>query len=443
MEKTGKAPPKSIVSRLGEIGSLTASIGMDLAGSKLGGFFDTQIGREKRSLDSLARNAAKLAGTLGNLKGAAMKVGQMLSLYDAFLPKELTEALQSLQSAAPPVAFGEMAGVLAEDIPAYRNWIGDISDEALASASVGQVHRARLKDGREIVIKVQYPGIERAMQSDLKSLRLLISLIATTLPFKADSKALLDEVHTMILTELDYQKEAKNQQAFGSFFQNQEQICIPAIIPELCSPRVIASTYEPGHSLQEMDSFTALEQSTMGIIIFEFLLDQIFFFQQIHSDPNPGNFALRPNGQLVVYDFGSVKKIPPLLVRGYRRLLQAALIDRDPKPIPSILKEMGIHKHDQSPIPVQVIQDWFTIYEQVFYQEYCFGSGNANRLIRQIRELGQRHFLESLDLVFPADLVFIDRTLGGTFGNLAKLETCAHFGNLIQERLALYSRSDI
>lgn len=433
--RDNNSPTSSALGRLFEIGSLATSIGLDLVGNKAGSILKNSLQREKRDLDTLIGSAVKMAGTLGNLKGAAMKVGQMLSLYDSFLPPEVIEILSTLQKQAPPVLLDELMIVLENDIPHYKKSIKNIERTAIASASIGQVHRARLYDGRHIVLKIQYPGMDKAVASDIKNLRILLRVISATLPFKADVNAMLEEVHEMIMAELDYLSEAKHQSRFNQYFKGQDQIVIPEIIEELSGKCVLASIYEPGYGIEEIMMQFPEQANQIGQRLFRFYLDQIFNMGILHSDPNAGNFAFRSDGTIVVYDFGSVKKIPDKLIQGYRKLFYAILEERSAHNIPAALQAMGIHKDNGNPIKINVVEDWFVIYEKLLYEKYCFGSIESTRLIEKIRQLGKRHFLESLDLVFPADVIFVDRAMAGMFGNLGKLGACGNWVELISNEL--------
>jgi predicted unusual protein kinase regulating ubiquinone biosynthesis (AarF/ABC1/UbiB family) len=188
-----------------KLGALAGRVGFSLVGEKALGLFLSEDSREMRMAKSWAKNAEKIAETLGRLKGGAMKIGQMLSVQEALLPKELTFVLKSLQGNAPTVAADVMFQTLDNDIPHWRSLVRGIDLKPLAAASIGQVHRAVMNDGREVAVKIQYPKIDEAIFSDLKNLRRLFDLILETV-MSTNLDHLFGEIENRLSEEVDYRR---------------------------------------------------------------------------------------------------------------------------------------------------------------------------------------------------------------------------------------------
>lgn len=424
--------PESLVtgtfSRFVEIGGLMGKIGASVIGNSTAGLFRAATRQQDKALQMWMKNGHRIVDTLGRMKGAAMKVGQMLSLHDGLLPPEVAQILSTLQKEAPPVPFSELQATLEQDFPDYRHRFSDIETEALASASIGQVHRARLRDGRDVVIKVQYPGIDRVIRSDLSNLKTMFRMIGSTL-FKIDMNIIWSEIQERLLEEIDYRNELRNQTRFQQLFADDDGITIPRLYSEHCGAHVLTSEYVPGRTLTDITGETDAQRNAWGRNLMRIYLKQIFQHRLLHADPNAGNYAFLPDGKIAFYDFGNVKQIPDFLIPGYRRLIAAALRN-DADRIPEILKTMRIHHLDGRPVRTEIISGYLEIFAPVFRGEYCFGSDES--IVRKVMDLGRSYWFDAFDITFPPDIIFIDRTVGGLLGNLSRIKACADWSELMR-----------
>lgn len=265
--------------------------------------------------------------TLGEMKGAAMKLGQLASQYADLLPPELAEPLSRLQREAPPRPFAGIEAVLAAEWqPAQRAEIASIDPKALAAASIGQVHRARHRDGRELVVKVRYPGVAEAVDADVATLGRLMRLgrLIRIEPEALD--ALLAEVRARLKEETDYRRECAHLQAL------REALALPGLrypepLPALCTSAVLVTAYTPAPSLAEARDHPQAVRDALGERLLAWSLAQALQTGWVHADPHAGNFGFGADGVLTVYDFGCVKRLPQGMPARLRRLLRLAMAE--------------------------------------------------------------------------------------------------------------------
>lgn len=294
------AAPVSKGRRFLKLAGMTAAVATNYASGKL----RAALGSDETASDALHRlNGERIARTLGELKGAAMKIGQMASIGSDLLPKELSDALGKLQRDAPPMAFevieaqierelGEKVGLL------FR----DFDTTPFAAASIGQVHRARTDDGRDVVVKVQYPGVDASVDSDLGHLKL--ALRASGLVNRVHRKGLdrvFEELRARLHEELDYCNEADNVRRFHRFHADHEGIVVPDVVGERSAQRVLTLTYEPSDPLLKLDelNYTQEARDAIGRHLFRALSTQLFELRAIQSDPNPANYGFRDRKSVV------------------------------------------------------------------------------------------------------------------------------------------------
>jgi predicted unusual protein kinase regulating ubiquinone biosynthesis (AarF/ABC1/UbiB family) len=281
----------------------------------------------------LAEQAQLLAEELGKLKGSVMKVGQMLALYGEYLllPVEIVEILRTLQDQSPPLEWLALQPVLEEELGAQRLKELAIDPIPLAAASLGQVHRARrLPDGRELCIKIQYPGVVESIDSDLSTLATLL-VFSRLLPKGFDLSDMMDEVRSMLKREVDYQIELKTMQRFHGLLRGDERFRIPEVFPEFSTGRVLTTSYEPGLTVdgQEIQTLSQERRSRLGEAALELFLLEFFRWNLVQTDPHFGNYRVRvdPGGQrdqLILLDFGAVRQFEPAFLQAYHELVRGA-----------------------------------------------------------------------------------------------------------------------
>ncbi len=360
--------------RLWKLASMTASVAGDYARNRVRGAFGVQEDEA-----SLRRRAGeRVASTLGELKGAAMKVGQMASAAKELLPPEVAEAMASLQKDAPPMDYE----VIAEQIEAELGAAPEVLFRSFertpfASASVGQVHRAVTDDGREVVVKVQYPGVDGAVDSDLAQVKLALRLGGLITIEKEHLDAVFDELRDRLHEELDYCNEADNVRTFRAFHSQHDWLVVPDVVGERSSKRVLTLTYEPGHHMDELLNEPQELRDLIGTRVTRMICSQLFELQCVHADPNPANLAWRPDGTVVLYDFGCVKSYDDDMLQAIRDILNAA-DTRDYPGLDSAMIRLGPLRPEHAPVPPDYYDRWLDVLCPPLWTEGPFDFGAAD-----------------------------------------------------------------
>lgn len=387
----------------------------------------------ERSLRYWTEVGADWARTLGELRGAAMKLGQLASQYSDVLPPALAEQLKRLQREVQPLPFAEIEPLLAAQwTAAQRRQLVHIEPQALAAASIGQVHRARLRDGRAVVLKVRYPGVREAVDADLTQLRRLIAA-SKLLPLDdAAMDRLMAEVRARFREETDYGAELAHLEHLRLVGQ------LPGIVyatpePALCTEGILVLSEESGASLDEAAEWSPALRQGFGALFGRWIIHSIFVARAVHADPHPGNFAFRDDGSVVVYDMGCVKNLPEPVVQTVRRLLNAALA-RDWPGLHAALIALGGIRPEVPLETVQAIYEDFTrlgIGRLVEHEEFDFGDP---AFIDDLRLAARRHLLSALKFQPVPDLVFVLRALSGLYWLLRRLRARVPVAGLLAEQ---------
>ncbi len=419
---TRRPPRTSPLGRLFELGSLAARAGASTVASRLSGIGRSAPAREALRTADLVKNAHRLVATLGELKGAAMKVGQMLSLQDAFLPPEVAVVLRSLQGETPSLPLSMVEDQLAEELGDPLQIFASFEPEAFAAASIGQVHRAVLRDGRHVAVKIQYPNIDRIVEADLGNLyRVLKSVVA--LVSKVDFEPIWKELRARLREELDYLREAERMRRMTELYAGVPEIVIPQVIEEASTTRILTTTYEEGLSPDEACSAATPQalKDKWGLVLFDFLLRGLLEHRLLHADPNLANFAFRRDGRVVVFDFGCIKEVPLRLARGYRGMCRTALDGRIDE-LPALLKKMGVHRVDGRPLEQPLVSPWAALVLELLRSAPPYRFGVDDSVATRMFDAARSSLAEAGDVRFPPDIVFVNRTVGGHFGNLTRLK---------------------
>ncbi|GFJ80687.1 ABC transporter ATP-binding protein [Phytohabitans houttuyneae] len=339
--------PRRAVTRTARL----AALPLGFAGRTVLGFGKrvTGLASEVISPEIQQRTAEQLFSVLGQLKGGAMKLGQALSVFEAALPADLAgpyrEALTKLQEAAPPLPAASVHKVLAAQLGEdWRELFTEFDDKPAAAASIGQVHRAVWKDGgREVAVKVQYPGAGEALIADLRQLSRLAGMFRIIQP-GIDVKPLLVELRARVTEELDYELEAAAQQAFAEAYAGDEEIFVPPVVAR--APRVLVTEWVEGTPLSKIISEGTQEQrDNAGRLMATLHFSAPERAGMLHADPHPGNFRILPDGRLGVIDFGAVARLPDGHPEPIGRLVRLALAD-DADAVLEGLRDEGFVKPD-------------------------------------------------------------------------------------------------
>jgi predicted unusual protein kinase regulating ubiquinone biosynthesis (AarF/ABC1/UbiB family) len=345
MARESEKIPTSRVRRTATVASLAASEAVKQFGTRA-----ANVTRgEEASEDAMARRqletAKQIVAALGTMKGAAMKLGQVMSFLDVGLVpeqhrEEFQRELAKLRDAAPTVSFKQMRKVIEDDLEEpIAEVFGSFEQEPIAAASIGQVYRATLPDGREVAVKVQYPGVAAAVRADLQNLEMIMRLLKRMTP-GLDVKAIAEEIKERIVEELDYELEAQNQRSLARIFAGHPFIFVPDVISSLSRERVLVSEFVHGAGFEELKGRSQAERDRLGEIVFRFFLGCLYRHRQFSGDPHPGNFLLQDDGRVAFLDFGLFKRLDSGPVE-LELAAQRAVVEGDAASLHRLLAESG------------------------------------------------------------------------------------------------------
>ncbi len=341
--------PKGRLRRSAKLGSIVGVQGARYAGTKA-----TNVGRsEESSRERLEQRhletAMKMVGALGQMKGAAMKLGQFASFIDTeFIPEEYREIYQdqlaTLRSDAPAMPWERIEKVLEEEYDGepLAELFEEFEPKAFAAASIGQVHRAELLDGRAVAVKIQYPGIAEALDADLRNAGTVVRLGRALAP-GLDAKEIAKELRERVMEELDYEYEAQNQRSFARAYREHPFIYVPEVITRLSRRRVLVTELVEGLDFERVKALPHEERSRFGEIVFRGSFGSIYHLQHFNADPHPGNYVLLADGRVAFLDFGMTKKLDREQIVLEQRALDAAFRD-DPEAFRAALHDLGFVK---------------------------------------------------------------------------------------------------
>ncbi len=375
------------------------------------------------------KTAEQVFKVLGELKGGAMKFGQALSVFEAALPEDIAkpyrETLTKLQEAAPPLPARVVHKVLAKELGEdWRDSFAHFDDEPAASASIGQVHKGRWKDGRVVAVKIQYPGAGDALISDLNQIERFSKIFQLFMP-GLEMGPLLDELKARIIEEVDYRFEAQAQEACWLAYEGDPDIVIPKVV--LATDRVIISEWLEGTPLSKVIAEGSQEErNTAGIRLARFHFTAPMRAGLLHADPHPGNFRLLPDGRLGVLDFGACNRLPNGFPEPFKRLLKNAL-EGDAIALYNGFKEDGFILSDVDVDPELVLDYLLPLVEplRTSYFEY------TREWLREqsVRVGDPRNPTAKIgfQLNLPPEYVLIHRVTLGTTGIFCQLRAAGNF----------------
>ncbi len=343
--------------RMLSVGGLTTSVGGSYLWQALKRPFQTTSRREATLLETHIRNARRLVERSAELRGAFMKMAQLLSMRQDLFPLEALEVLSEVQSAAPPMSWAKVRRVLTSELGARpEERFASIEHAAFAAASLGQVHRATLRGGHAVVVKVQYPGVEDTVHQDLKNIRALVrvfdAIARDVMRQDVDSEDVVRELEERLAEELDYEREAANLQRFRILLASDDEVMIPRVYPKLSARRVMTMDRLDGYPLQDIMA-PGVDQELkdwVALKLFHLLWRQMFAFGVLHADPHPGNYLVTHHPKIGILDFGSVRIFEPAVRLGYLGLARG-LLAGDAEAVGSAATDLGFVGTGQDAAP--------------------------------------------------------------------------------------------
>lgn len=421
-----RALPGGTFRRAGRLSALPVGF----AGRAVGGWLRTTTGGDRESVSRrvLARNADQLFSVLAGLRGGAMKLGQTLAVFEPMMPAEVAEpyhdALIRLQTESTGMPVRQVHQVLAEQLGGrWRERFTSFDDERCGAASIGQVHRGVWHDGREVAVKVQYPGADAALRTDLRTMRRFSGLLEMVIP-GLDARSLLDEVAERTLEELDYRTEADHQRHFATVFRSDPEVRVPAVVAS--APTVLVSEWVDGTPLSRWsgrapatDDDRAERDRVAGALV-EWLFSSPERAGLLHGDPHPGNVLLMTDGRVGIVDFGAVARlpdgVPPVLGRILRHIA-----DSDAEGTTRLAREAGFVTADAG---TEDVLAWVgALGEPIRHETFRFTEEWMRRQgSRVVNPFGAAHDRTGRALNLPPEYMAILRVTGGWMNVLAQLD---------------------
>ena len=434
-KKRHRAIPSSRAARLGAFGRLAGGVASGMLGE---GARRLARGERPRMRDLVLTpgNVGRLADRLSHLRGAAMKLGQMISM-DAgdLLPPELAAILAQLRSQAHRMPPEQLRRVLdSEWGPDWRRRFARFNATPIAAASIGQVHRATLPDGRELAIKVQYPGVRESIDSDVDNVATLLR-VSGVLPRELDLAPLLTEAKRQLHEEADYEREAAQMTRFGDWLDGHADYVVPRPLPELTTARVLAMDFIDGIPIEALADAPQEQRDAAMRDLMALVLREMFEFGAMQTDPNFANYRFQPDtGRLVLLDFGAARDVDPATAQGYRSLLSAGLSgDRDAvreaARAAGFLGEAAVARH--RPLVDRMID--IVVTEMNRPGPFDFGDRG---FVEVLREQGMEMAADrSTWHIPPVETLFVQRKVSGTALLAARLEARVDVRELVRPYL--------
>ncbi len=425
--------------RTATVGRLAASEAVKQFGTRAANVTRSEEAAREASARRQLETAKQIVAALGTMKGAAMKLGQVMSFLDVGLvPEEHREEFQrelaKLRDAAPTVGFKQMKQVIEDDLEEkIKDVFSEFEEEPIAAASIGQVYRARLKeDGREVAVKVQYPGVATAVRADMQNLDIIMRLLKRMTP-SLDVKAVTTEIRDRIAEELDYELEAQNQRSLARIFKGHPFIVVPEVVSELSRERVLVSDFVEGVGFEELKEYPQAERNRIGEIVFRFFLGCLYRHRQFSGDPHPGNFLLLGDGRIAFLDFGLFKRMdrePVELELGCQR----AVTEGDAQALHSLLAESGFLPEPDRVDPdnlLAFVEDaiwWYTTDEEVTLSPEI-----ATEVMIESSDPRSSHFKEMRHQSMQPEHLFGRRMEMLTLAVLSQLRASANWHRIARE----------
>ncbi|XGC79524.1 ABC1 kinase family protein [Bdellovibrio bacteriovorus] len=429
----------SMFSRSLSLAKITIQAGASIAQHGVSSTLKNKEAKEESWKKLLQNQASLISSELGELKGSLMKAGQMLSMYgEHFLPPEANDLLKSLQSDSAPLSWDAIEPTLKKNLPAEKLALLEVEKEALASASMGQVHRARIKaTGETIVLKIQYPNVDRAIDSDLKAIRTLLNTLKL-LPRDLNMDPVFAEVREMLIQETNYELEAQLTEDFYERLQGDSRYVVPKVLREFSGPKILATSFERGLRADDplIQSLSQERRNKVALNFLDLYFREIFEWGVVQTDPHSGNYRIRinPQGhdQIVLYDFGATRAYEKDFLIPYRRMVKGTLFNDRELFMKAALELKFIDERDNKDLK-ELFQEFCleTVEPFITYEDPRNNSGQIDkdgnydwkntdlpqRLSKKVFQIIRKHSWRTP----PREIIFLDRKTGGVFIFLSML----------------------
>jgi len=403
-----------------------AGLPLGVAGRAAAGWGRRLVGGDSEQISAqlLAKSAEQLFAVLGELKGGAMKFGQALSVFEAAVPEEYAapfrEALVKLQTAAPPMPTAHMHRMLAEQFGrGWRARFQKFDDIPAAAASIGQVHRAVWRDGREVAVKVQYPGAEQALLSDLRQLSRMSRLLQPLMP-GLEIRPLITELRERMAEELDYRDEAEHQRTFATAFEGDDKVKVPRVVAS--APKAMVTEWVTGRRFSDViRAGTQAERDRAAVLLSEFHYSAPARVGLLHADPHPGNFQILDDGRLMVIDFGAVARLPDGLPRPLSEMTRLALENR-PADLIQLLRREDFVLPTSTMTGENALAYLAPFAEPLRTETFRFNRTWLQGQAERVGDLRSPQFNIGRELNLPPQYLLVHRVTMGTLGVLCQLD---------------------
>jgi len=366
-----------------------------------------------------ATNARKLARRLAGMRGAAMKMGQILSMESAdFLPREFADALAILRDSADTMPLSQIKRVMGREYgKGWQDRFVDFNYEPVAAASIGQVHRVFTQDGRDLALKIQYPGVAKSINSDVDNMAMLMRLI-NLLPVQMDVTGIVNEAKRQLHQEADYIIEAQYLRDYRELVADEPRFVVPRVHDDLTTKRILAMDYVDGEPLASLgrDDVPQKVKDGVGALLQHLMFRELFEFRTMQSDPNFANYLYQPEtGRIVLLDFGSTVSFEEKFTRRYAEIARA-MIDGDDKNVRRLAEEMGYIYPEHSDEYVDRILDLIRLVSEPVIQGGVYDFGHSTVFARG-RDAGLELMFQDIDEYRspPPETIFLHRKLVGSF----------------------------
>lgn len=431
-------PP--VVGRMGRsmrVWKLSARNGARFAVTRVRGIGSPAERRAELDEQFAIRTAEDVAKELGEMKGVLMKAGQLISFIAEALPEEAQAALATLQADAAPMAPTLAAGVVQTELgqPPERVFL-DWSDLPVAAASIGQVHRAVTHDGREVAVKVQYPGVHEAIETDLDAAEVMYAMFSSLMLKGLDAKGLVDELRARMREELDYRIEADNLREFANAFAGHPWARIPTLVPEYSTEALLTTEWVDGMTFDQFRAGASPDtRQRAAEVIWRFAQHAIMRHGAFNGDPHPGNYRFHHDGSVTFLDFGLVKRWSPGEWESLLPTLRALVVDRDPDRLMAAMGESGFLPVRSGLDPQLVFEYVSSPYVPYLTDTFTFTREWMRDTLGRIFDVQGPHqrVIESLNM--PPSFVILDRVVWGVSAIMGKLEASGPWRAMLLEYL--------